>query len=945
MTPEQPRHGEQPLLQTKVVVPQIPPEYVPRPRLTERIERGVKGPLTLLAIPVGFGKTNLLIEWAKQTNSSVAWLNVDGEDNDVSRFFRYMIGALQVVFPGMAEETLDFILSNKAGGVQIGLTLLINEIAEVPEEIVLILDDFQNLENATILSNLDFLLKHIPQNLHLIIASRKMPELDLTPLRAKGLVVELSVHHLRFSSNEVALFCQQVMGLKLPPETIQALEKRTDGWVTALQMAAVSMGDHTDPSTLFTSMGGDTHYLVDYLAEEVLDQQPDEVRQFLLRSSVLDTLNSSLVEAVVKPEAKTGYGTVMLNRLERSHLFITALDEKREWLRYHQLFADILRHIHAEINPEEIPMLKKRAALWFEQNNNLDESFRYALSSGDIEWTANLIERNIQTMIQTGEIFPLTHWISKLPPQTVHNHLNLSLGYAWGAIATYQLDLAQDLINDVKNSLPHEQDGKIGKTPSGSQEFEDYGLWNIYGALAVIESTLALLNGEIEEATELSKKASNYFQEENPFIRSLVALDNSLYFVFSGDTQKAISSLRETIRIARQANNLLVLIIATCQMADMQVLQGQISLAWTTLQKAQFLAIGSEGQQLPLAGLVDLSQGAILLERDQLDEAGTSLERGCRIAQSLWSISNLDGLISLAHLRQIQGDIAGSKLIIGEAARMALSTESSQWDDSIVFAVGVRLALLRDDLVEAEQWWIKGGFPDLTEVIALENYPYHVFEYLTLTQARFLLVRGQDTNNESDLRRSLELLKALLLEVEKFQRISSRIEIYLLQAMAYDFLGDEIALHILQSALAMGEPEGYRRIYLDEGSRLYDLLVRCQTAQEKSNSYLPSASFIDSLLQSIQHDDQPHRVQHLSSAIAPEVRTTTVDGGFAISLSSREIEVLNLIAEGKSNKEISAELYLALNTVKRHAYNIYNKLDVSRRTQAVSKARQLGLIP
>jgi LuxR family maltose regulon positive regulatory protein len=302
-------------------------------------------------------------------------------------------------------------------------------------------------------------------------------------------------------------------------------------------------------------------------------------------------------------------------------------------------------------------------------------------------------------------------------------------------------------------------------------------------------------------------------------------------------------------------------------------------------------------------------------------------------------------MIALARLRQAMGDIPGMLEVIEEAARMALSTEASEWDEVVAPAVAVRLALQRDDLAAAEQWWKKGGFPDLNTPIALEKYPYHVYEYLLLTQTRFLLVMGQETGGAGDLQQAAEMLMTLLLEAERYQRVTSQIEIFILLAMVQSALGDEGANKTLLRALALGEPEGYRRVYLDEGWRLAELLRQCRSMQQASGSHLPSVAFIDSLLGAIQRTEPGRELDHrpVEGMAAPTI--AHLEDGLPISLSAREMEVLALIAQGKSNQEISAELYLALNTVKRHAYNIYAKLEVKKRTQAVSKARQLGLIP
>jgi LuxR family maltose regulon positive regulatory protein len=943
---------DQPLLRTKISAPQIPNKFVHRPRLTGRVQQGIQGPLTLLAAPVGFGKTNLLIEWTKETSLPVAWLTIDDQDNDIHRFFCYFIGALQTLVPGLGEEALEFNQFTGGSNLEAGLTLLINELSALSNEIVLVLDDFQVLENPVTLQGVGFLLKYLPPNLHLVIASRSEPEINLAFLRAKGRVVELGADELRFTGDEVGQYFQLALGLQLPPETLQALQERTHGWVTSLQMAAISLKNRADPAALMTHLQGRAYYLAGFLAQEILDRQPEEIRQFLLRSSILETLSGSLCEAVVNPDAQPGYGAAMLNRLEQAQLFITALDEKHEWYRYHPLFADFLRHVQAETNPAEIPALHQRAALWLEQNGHLDEAFRHALASRDMAWAADMIERNMQAMLNMGEISTLTHWIDKLPEEITHRRPYLILTYSWALIATHQLDLARYWLDDLVRMLDRlEKQTDAAPILDEQETIEGFGkddLQYFRGNLAVCRSILAILSGDMEQAAEFSQQATSYIPEENVYLRSLLALDDSLYFISSGDTQKAIESLRATMRIARQANNLLTMIIAASSLADLQALQGQLSKAWETLQKAQYLAIGPEGKPHPLAGLVDMGLGEILLEHNLLEEARDYLEQGCQVIQSMWYIGSLDGMVSMARLCQAMGDISESQAILAEAERMALSTDSSQWDDAFVAATAVRLALQRDDLAAAEQWWHKGGFPDLNSPISLEDYPYHVFEYLLLTQARFLLVKGQETGRAGDLKQAAELLGTLLLEAERFRRVTSQIEILVLQAMAqsaaHSALGDEGAKKTLLRALALGEPEGYRRVYQDEGWRLADLLGQCRSVQQESGSQFPSMAFIDSLLEAIQHAEAGREFEHRPVEQRANPTTTHLEDGLPITLSAREMEVLALIAEGKSNQEISSELYLALNTVKRHAYNVYAKLEVKKRTHAVSKARQLGII-
>lgn len=925
---------EPPLLRTKISIPQIPLGSINRPRLTEQVHRGVEGPLTLLAAPAGFGKTLLLLEWAKQTRLPVAWLTLDSDDNDLSRFFRYLIGALQTLEAGLGEEVKDYTQSSTGGGLEVGLTMLINELSTLSKEMALVLDDFQVLENPLALQGIGFMLQYLPPNLHLVIASRSEPELDLAFLRAKGRVVEVGADELRFTGEEVGRYFQQAVGLQLSPETVQALVERTDGWITALQLAAISLRHQADPTLYLTNLQGDAQYLVGFLAEEVWDRQPEEIRHFLRRSSILETLSGPLCEAVVNPETQPGYGAIVLNRLEQAHAFTTALDEKHEWFRYHPLFADFLRQIQAEANPGEIPALHKRAALWLEQNGRLDEAFRHALSSRDMAWVADMIERNVQVMLNMGEMPAIARWIGRLPDEITHERPLLSMAYAWALIVANRLDLAQYWLDDVLQSIDRLEKQTVGPpTLEGTGTVDGAGnvdLAEIRGGLAVCQSMMAMARGNLEQAAEFSRQAASYLSKENAYLRSFIALEESFSSVLTGDIQKAIGSLRMTARIARQANNLFVMIFAAGETAIMQLFLGQLSKAWETLQKAKYIAMRPDGKPHPLSGFIDVVLGEILFERNLLEEANDYLERGCKAIQSIWYLGSLGGMTSLARVRQAMGNIPGAQAIVDEIARMALRNDAGQWDDALAAGLAVRLAVQRDDLATAEQWWHKGGFPDLNIPIALENYPYHIYEYITLAQVRFLLVKSQEAGSTGGTQQAADMLGLILPEAERLQRVNSQIQILILQAMAQSALGDKRAAKTLLHALALGEPEGYRRFFLDEGWRLADLLRQCRSVQQETRSHLPSLAFIDNLL---------NELQRTGPTIAK------LEDGLPISLSAREMEVLLLIAEGKSNQEISAELYLALNTVKRHAYNIFTKLEAKKRTQAVSKARQLGLIP
>jgi LuxR family maltose regulon positive regulatory protein len=920
---------ELPLLSTKFAIPLIDAQFVHRPWLVERLNEGTAGPLTLLAAPAGFGKTSLLAEWAQQSPLAIAWLTLDAEDNVRPRFARYLARALQTASPGLGEEALEYYLSTKSGETELALTILINEIAALPIDLALVLDEYHLIDEPAIHRSLNYLVTHRPRNLHLVIASRTAPALDLAFLRAKGWVAEFGPDDLRFTSAEVAQFLSQTMRLTLTPVAIQALEARTEGWVTGLQLAALSLRHGSDRLVIPASSLGQPRYLVDFLAGEVLNRQPEDMRQFLQRSAILDELSGPLCEAVVDPGAPPGFGNAMLDRLYRANLFLAPLDGQHAWYRYHRLFAEFLLQVEMEAHPDEVPELHRRAAKWFEAQGRLDDAFRHALATGDPEWAAHLMEPYGPALTGTGEADTLTRRIGQLPTTVVRQRPALSLAYAWSLLMAFQLDAARLWLEDVKQALADPGFDWEGKGRPSEAE------------LAVCRSTLALFNGDMETAGSLLRTVLNEQRADHPLIASIADFNRGLYAILHGDTAQAIEALRAASRTARLAHSPLTQVVSMCQMAEMQALQGQLSQALATLQKARLISERPDGSPLPITGIVDSTVGEILRERDQLKEARLAVERGIWLTQNWWSLSGLSGMISLARVLQSQGDPDGAQALLTEASRLALSREASQWDDVIVCACGTRLALQRGDLAAAVQWWQKSGLLDAPSALDRETYPYHVYEYLLLTEARYRYALGQDTGEESQLHHSLELLQSVLPDAERYRRTTSVIEIGVLQALVLYELGeDQEAVQKLAGALALGEPEGYRRIFLDEGRTMAALLARCRARKPEPGVYLPTPQYLQNLLDIAQ-------LEAGMAALADQpiaARTRTPDG-LPVSLSAREVEVLGLIADGRSNQEISAELYLALNTVKRHIYNIFTKLDVKNRTQAVTRARQLGLIP
>jgi LuxR family transcriptional regulator, maltose regulon positive regulatory protein len=926
------------LLRTKIAIPTTRPGYVRRPKLTARINEGVKGALTLLSAPAGFGKTQLLAEWAAESPYPVAWLTLSFEDNDYIRFFRYFSTAFQEVEPRLSEAILDYLLTAETSRLEMAV-LLINEVSAIPKHFVLVMDEYHVLENSSIIADLNFLLNNLPPNLHMVIASRSEQSLDLALLRAKGQVTEVDVDDLRLTHDEIRQFFHQTLRMQLTAETIQILEERTEGWAIGLQLAALSLHNASEPSKVLQEFRGDARHMVDFLAQEVLERQPETVRQFLLRSAILDILSGSLCEAVTELDAAPGYGNRMLSQLEQLNLFITPFDEQHQWFRFYNLFAEFLRHMLTQTYAKEIPLLHKRAASWFEQHGNYDEAFKHGLATGDMDWALILIDRNIEALFEIGEVSTLIYWTKKLPREHIHQRPRLGLAYAWGLAVTHQLDEAKFWLDDVQRTL--DARGKEHSLATSVNAGDSLPQPSV-GELALVRSMLAWITGDFQQATEYWTEAASYLEAGNPFIQSILSLEASIHSIFLGDTAQAVDVLQKTAGSARRANNLFVLIIATCQLAEMYMLQGRLSQAFVTLQKARLLAVGSDERPLTLVGIIDNGLGEILRERNKLEEARVYLERGQRLTQFVWAPSSLEAVVSLARLLQSQGAIAASQKLIEEAFTLALSAESSQWDEVSIAATAVRLALQRNDLTAAHRRWEQSRLHELQPDKSLENYPYHVLEYLLLTQVRYYLAVGQNTKDALPLQQALELLQSILPKAEQFKRVTSQIEILVLQAMLENASGQgNQAVHTLLRGLALGEPEDYRRIYLDEGRVMAELLARCLVEQQQLGAYYPSLQYIESLLEICR---QEAGIGTATAKTPAGTATAKTQDGFTILLSARELEVLSLIAQGKSNEEIAGKLFLALNTVKRHASNIYDKLEVKKRTEAVAKARQLGLL-
>jgi LuxR family maltose regulon positive regulatory protein len=897
------------LLSTKLYIPPVRPELVSRPRLIERLNAGLHRKLTLISAPAGFGKTTLLSEWAGGCGRPIAWVSLDRGDNDPTRFWTYFIAALQTIQADVAEaavgEAALAMLQSPGGAgastpppIEAILTALINEITERLAAFVLVLDDYHLLIKAQPIHDaLGFLLDHLPPQMHLVIATRADPPLPIARLRGRGQVTELRLTDLRFTPDEAAEFLNQVMGLELSVNDVAALASRTEGWISGLQMAAVSMQEQEDTASFIQAFTGSDRYILDYLVEEVLYRQSDGIQTFLLQTAILDRLTAPLCDAVVE----TGESQTILEYLESSNLFIVPLDDRRKWYRYHRLFADLLRQRLHQAHPDLVPTLHRKASEWHEHHGLMAEAIDHALSAEDFQRAADLIEQVAEATLMRSEVATFLNWVKLLPDELVRARPTLCVFHAWALLwRGLPLDDVESRLRDVG---------------------EDVDL--APGKVAAIRGFMAIYQGQLARATELCRQALEQLPEDDLFLRSISTWILSISELVDGDLSAGSQALDDVVKMSQRAGNVMIAVPALCQLAKLNMRQGQLHKAQAIYQQALELGSNESGQRLPIASEALIGLGRLSYEWNDLESAARYLEESIALSEQWSEAAALDAYVPLAHVRRAQGDIDGVRHAIQKAQQMALKTDALEADDLFVALVQARLWVIQGNLEAAMRWAEERGLAKRRDSPKSEEsddfFSSRVRKYEHLVLARLLM--AQDRPEEA-----LALLEPLLPKMERQGRTDLLIEIQTLRALAYQAKGDiEQAVSALERALSLAEPGGHVRIFVDEGAPIARLLYK---AAARGLAPVYTGRLLAAFPVS---ETTPPSLDLPAELIEP--------------LTERELEVLQLIAEGLSNKEIAHQLVLSLPTVKWHASNIYGKLAVNNRMQAVAKARSLGILP
>ena len=896
-----------PLLETKLHVPRWRRSLVARPRLSERMSRGAESALTLVSAPAGFGKTTLLAEWlavAAADGRAVAWLSLDQCDNDPALFWTYLVAALKTAAPGAGAGALSLLQPPEPPG-EAGLVTLLNDLDAISNDVVLVLDDYHVIDARHVQDGMAFLLEHLPPQIHLVIGSRTDPALPLARLRGRGELVEIRAADLRFTPGEAAAYLNEVMGLALTAADVAALEGRTEGWIAALQLAALSMQGREDTAAFIGGFAGDDRYIVDFLAEEVLQRQPGHVQQFLLQTCILDRLSGPLCDAVTGQEG----GKAMLAALERGNLFLVPLDDRRRWYRYHQLFADVLHARLRDEEPDEVPDLHRRASRWHEQNGEPAEAIRHALAAQDFGRAADLVELAIPAMLRSRQEAAVLGWVELLPDEVVRVRPVLSVGFAGALLAGGEFEGVEARLRDAEQWL----DGATGirqgsQTPAAEMVVDDAKFRRLPAEIELYRAAQALARGDGPGTVRHARRALGLSPADEHLGRASAAALLGLASWASGDLEAGYSGYAECMAGLRRAGHIADTFGCAIALADIRRVQGRLGEAMRTYEQA--LQRASEQGGPVLRGTADMYVGMseVHRERDDLRAATQHLLRSQELGEHTGLPQNrYRWRVAMARVREAEGDLGGALDLLNEAERLYVGDFFPNVRP--VPALRARVRVAQGELGEALGWAREQGLSAADDLSYLRE-----FEHITL--ARVLLAgyaAGQGSVQEAT-----QLLERLLDAAEKGQRTGSVIEILVLQALAHQARDDTpAALASLRRAVTLAEPEGYVRIFADEGPPMASLL-RAAAKQGIARNY----------------------VRRLLAAVTKDAPASQ---GLIEPLSERELDVLRLLGTDLDGPEIARELIVSLNTVRTHTKNIYAKLGVNNRRAAVRRAMELDL--
>jgi LuxR family maltose regulon positive regulatory protein len=902
-----------PILATKLLIPPARKNLVTRPRLSARLDECLQPGcrLALVSAPAGFGKTTLVSTWAAGLKSPehrpsiwISWLSLDEGDNDPVIFWTYVITALQSQQAEVGKQAQTLLQSSQPPNPEAALSLLVNDLAQIQKDLILILEDFHLIRSPTIHHSLSFLIDHAPPQFHGMVLSRTDPPLPLALWRGRGQLLEIRQADLRFSNNEAENYLIEAMKLALSPPALKLLITKTEGWVAGLQMAAVSLRNQENADEFVASFSGSNRFILDYLIEEVLKNQPPEIQEFLLQTSFLDTLCSPLCDALLRdmPWGPFPDSHAILDYLENYNLFIVSLDENRTWYRYHHLFADLLRAKMSQTAPEDLPVLLRRAAEWFEKNGMLDEAVVYLHKAKENDGLILLIERNLHKLIKEGHVSKLTRWVRLLPAELALNHPWLCILTAWWHIEKAQMEEATPLL---------ERSEKLAR-----EENSDLKIREMLGAIFSLRTQILETRGDISGTIATARQALELLDPSTIPLRASVDYSLGRAYYDNGDLAQADQVWSEFIRIALKAEIYSIYAVVIGVRSNILGIQGKLNEAMELSRQAIDFINATGSDRFFLDGGPFLSLGIMAYQRNDLIAAESYIEEG--VKRNLpWGNLNMTstGLTFQARLQIAKGDLEAARGYLLEEERINQGY-TPYFDVSSEFrSCRIRLYLALGDVAAAARL-IEENQVHNDDKLSFRREQDHI------NLSRVLIAQGNPMEADS-------LLLHLAEAARSGGRFGRLISILNLRALALHAQNrDAEALQVLEAGLAQAEPEGYVRIFIDEGEPMEQLigLAVQKGIHSEYASRLLAAFPVTSFRAPKVADIQKHNL------------------GLVEPLSRREIEVLQLIAAGLANKEIAQRLCITLRTVKYHTTGIYTKLGVDGRAQATVKARDLGLL-
>ena len=934
------------LLATKLFAPRPQPNSVPRQRLLAQLDRALGVPLTLIAAPAGAGKTTLLADWLGQAESSnehadqfkYAWLSLDSSDNNLTTFVGYLVAACRQLAPEIGQTT-SALLQQPASRAAELLTPLVNELvasyaAAPPRESVLVLDDVHLLTDPAVHDALAFMTARLPPHMHLILVGRDDPPLPLSQLRARGHLVEVRAHDLRFTTKESAALLGAASGTVVTDEQAAALEARTEGWAAGLHLAALALRDRPHQASGVGEVSGSSRHLIEYMADEVLGHLPAHLRTFVLQTAILERMCGELCDAVLgvtdgegppttqprhSQPAVDSYSQLMLDELERRQLFIVALDDERRWYRYHQVFAELLRQrLMSGATAEHVAALHQRASTWFERRGLIEQAIEHALATAQPETAARLVEQRAEALLIGSEMMTLRCWIERLPEQMIRSRRRLALTYAGVLLSNGNVAAVEPLLQAAERARPPASDDPLFDKTEAVPAAVDRG-WTdeLAGYTATLRSIVARTDGDFARAIALGQAALDHLPDHFVFMRSATIWNLGTAYWLAGDLAAADEVFSDVWARNQDAENMYALAAVTTSLGQVRVIRGRLHeaahLYRYVLEHAARLRV-----RLPSLGMMYVGLGGVLREWNDLHGATQHLNEGIALGKLFGSADVLSAAYTtLARVEQAQGDLRAAADTLAQAG---------QFTPGFVFSLDrsqpMRALLAQGETAAVAAWATRSGAGIDTPVRYEHEAEHIMLSHVLLGRAAY--------------REALSLLERLVTASDAGGRSGTLIEALALQALAYHGLDDRRrALTALERALTLAEPEGYVRSFVDRGAPMAMLL------REAKNRGI-TTDYVAGLLAAFSpaagresRAEAPAPVHSVDSMQSPAQSE---------QLNEREQQVLRLIAAGHSNREIADILVIALSTVKTHINNLYAKLGIHSRTRALARARELGLL-